>query len=89
MVDFAGLQILGVDEFFTPNFNPQRALDQLDSDRAAIALCHNPDGVDDPAWNDYRGWILAGHTHGGQCKPPFLDPPLIPVRNKKVHVGAI
>ena len=35
------------------------------------------------------GWVLAGHTHGGQCKPPFLRPPALPVRNKRYSAGAI
>jgi predicted MPP superfamily phosphohydrolase len=30
---------------------------------------------------------LSGHTHGGQIKPPFLDPPIIPVRNKRYTAG--
>ena len=37
----------------------------------------------------YEGWILSGHTHGGQCKPPFLPPPLIPVRNRRYTSGEI
>lgn len=44
--------------------------------------------ADRPAWGDYRGWILAGHTHGGQCKPPFLPPPLLPVKNRRYTAGA-
>ena len=38
-------------------------------------------------WGGYAGWILAGHTHGGQCRPPFLPPPLIPVRNRRYTSG--
>ena len=38
-------------------------------------------------WGDYAGWIFAGHTHGGQCKPPFLPPPLLPVKNKHYTAG--
>ena len=42
-----------------------------------------------PVWNDYQGWILSGHTHGGQCKPPFLPPPMLPVKNKLYSAGKI
>ena len=39
-------------------------------------------------WGDYSGWILSGHTHRGQCKPPFLTPPMLP-RNKIYTAGEI
>jgi predicted MPP superfamily phosphohydrolase len=52
-------------------------------------LCHNPDAADLPVWGNHRGWILCGHTHGGQCKPPFLPPPLLPVKNRKYTAGVI
>lgn len=53
----------------------------------ALALSHNPDSVDLPGWENHAGWILAGHTHGGQCKPPFLPPPLLPVANRRYTAG--
>ena len=31
--------------------------------------------------------MLAGHTHGGQVKPPFLTPPILPVKNKRYTAG--
>lgn len=52
-----------------------------------IVLCHNPDAQDEPIWHGVRGWVLAGHTHGGQVKPPFLPPPVLPVRNKRYSSG--
>ena len=58
-----------------------------DNRRPAIALSHNPDTVDLPVWGRYEGWILSGHTHGGQCKPPFLPPPLLPVLNRRYTQG--
>ncbi|HYO24708.1 MAG TPA: metallophosphoesterase, partial [Lacipirellulaceae bacterium] len=67
-----GLQIAGVDDLWARKFEPRRAIEQLDPGGAMLALCHNPDGVDQPGWEGFRGWILAGHTHGGQCKAPFL-----------------
>jgi predicted MPP superfamily phosphohydrolase len=53
-----------------------------------IVLSHNPDAQDEPMWGDLRGWVLAGHTHGGQVKPPFLPPPVLPVRNRRYTAGA-
>ncbi|BBO30513.1 metallophosphoesterase [Lacipirellula parvula] len=82
------LQVAGVDEYWAgKHFQPERALRDLDTGRAALALCHNPDGVDQPQWDGFQGWILAGHTHGGQCKAPFLPPPITPVANKRYSAG--
>jgi predicted MPP superfamily phosphohydrolase len=52
-------------------------------------LCHTPDALDALSWGDFQGWVLAGHTHGGQCKPPFLAPPLVPVRNPRYAAGEV
>lgn len=87
MLDAEGLQIVGLDDLWAKRFNPQRVLRRLDMNRGAIALSHNPDTVDLPVWGNYEGWILAGHTHGGQCKPPFLPPPVLPVRNRRYTAG--
>jgi predicted MPP superfamily phosphohydrolase len=83
----SGLQIVGVDDFWSPRFDVTRALAARDGDAATVVLCHNPDGVDVSGWDGYEGWILAGHTHGGQCKAPFLPPPLLPVKNRRYTAG--
>ncbi|HEY7637597.1 MAG TPA: metallophosphoesterase [Gemmatimonadales bacterium] len=81
------LQFIGVDDLWAHRFHPSDALASYDPERPTLALCHNPDAADHPAWREFQGWILAGHTHGGQCKPPFLPPPLLPVRNKRYTAG--
>lgn len=84
-----GLNIIGLDDYWGMNFNPNKIMSKYDSKKANIVLCHNPDVCDLNVWNDYKGWILAGHTHGGQVKPPFLKPPMLPVKNKKYSAGKI
>ncbi len=84
-----GLNFIGLDDYWGTNFYPEKALDNLNNNLANLVLCHNPDVVDLPIWKDYNGWILSGHTHGGQCKPPFLPPPMLPVKNKKYTAGRI
>ena len=85
--EFAGLNFIGLDDYWGLNFKPHLALTNYDNNVPSILLCHNPDVCDLDVWNGYEGWILAGHTHGGQCKPPFLSPPLLPVKNKKYTAG--
>jgi predicted MPP superfamily phosphohydrolase len=87
--DVAGLQVAGLDDLWGPNFSPERVLPRLDPSRAALVLCHSPDAADLPIWSDYRGWILSGHTHGGQCRFPLLGTPLIPVRNTRYVRGEV
>lgn len=87
-VAVAGLDVVGLEDLWSRRADARRAFARRSAD-AAIALCHNPDGADELAWGDYRGWILAGHTHGGQCKPPFLPPPVLPVRNPRYAAGEV
>lgn len=83
-----GLDIIGIDELWAHEADTRRAFAGRSSG-SALALCHNPDGLDELPWDEYEGWVLSGHTHGGQCKPPFLPPPLLPVRNHRYTAGEI
>ena len=84
-----GLNIAGLDDLWGMNYEPEPITAKLMSDEANLVLSHNPDTADEPIWNGYHGWILSGHTHGGQVKPPFLEPPVLPVRNKRYTSGII
>tara|TARA_B110000238_G_scaffold2854_1_gene2803 strand:- start:881 stop:1723 length:843 start_codon:yes stop_codon:yes gene_type:complete len=84
-----GLNIIGIDDYWGMNFNPNKIMSKYDDKKANIVLCHNPDVCDLNVWNNYKGWILSGHTHGGQVKPPFLKPPILPVKNKRYSAGKI
>lgn len=88
VAESAGLQFAGMDDLWAGRFAPAPTLAALDRSRPALVLSHNPDSVDEPGWDGYEGWILSGHTHGGQCKPPFLPPPILPVRNTRYTSGA-
>lgn len=88
-IDINGLSIAGLDDYWGPNFSPLQVLSELATDSPKVVLCHNPDVCDLDIWGSYKGWILSGHTHGGQCKPPFLKPPMLPVKNKAYSHGHI
>ncbi len=88
VTEVAGLQLAGLDELWFHRCLIKPTLRQLDPQRPMLALCHNPDAVDQPGWEDFQGWILAGHTHGGQCRLPGFNPPITPVWNKRYTAGA-
>ena len=89
IADIAGLQLIRMDEMWADRFKPEKAFAGYDSSRAALVLSHNPDRPDVVGWGGYQGWVLSGHTHGGQCKPPFLRPPILPVKNPRYTSGEI
>jgi uncharacterized protein len=86
-VNLSGLQIIGLDDLWSGNFDLELGLSRFDPTQAAICMSHNPDTVDLLGWGNYQSWILSGHTHGGQCKPAFLKPPIVPVINKRYTSG--
>jgi predicted MPP superfamily phosphohydrolase len=88
-VNISGLNIIGFDDYWALNFTPEKVMNNYDQNKANLLLCHNPDVCDLDVWNGYKGWILSGHTHGGQCKPPFLNAPMLPVKNKRYSQGEI
>lgn len=88
-INFNGLNFIGIDDLWSTNFDAEKAMKNYEPDSPTIVLCHNPDVCDLDVWNGYKGWILSGHTHGGQVKPPFLPAPILPVKNRKYSSGEI
>ena len=88
-VESYGLNIIGFDDLWSPNFDPMKVMKDYDSSKANLVLCHNPDVCDEDVWNGYQGWILSGHTHGGQCRIPGVITPILPVENRKYVSGEI
>jgi uncharacterized protein len=85
-----GLSVVGIDDYWSPFAKPEVALQRWTRDTPSLVLNHNPDCMDERArWNGYTGWVLSGHTHGGQCRSPFLTPPIMPVRNTRYSSGEI
>lgn len=87
--DYEGLQIVGCDDLFAHRFDAARTLRHYDLGRDGIAMSHNPDSVDQPGWESFTGWVLAGHTHGGQCRVPYFGAPIVPVENKLYTAGHV
>jgi uncharacterized protein len=87
--DVAGLTVSGADDLWSPTCHFHAVTPKLEHTKANLFLCHNPDAADGDVWAGYQGWILCGHTHGGQVKPPFLPPPVVPVSNRRYIAGEV
>jgi hypothetical protein len=85
--DLSGLVIAGCDDLWARRCRADEALRGHKNGAALLALAHNPDIADQSAWRGKRGVILSGHTHGGQCRAPFLPPFVLPVKNKRYSAG--
>ena len=87
--DVHGLTISGADDLWSGQCHVDWVTRKLDKDKANLFLLHNPDAADGDVWEGYQGWILCGHTHGGQVKPPFLPPPFTSVTNPRYVEGEV
>lgn len=67
------LAIVGLPDFWSPEFNPATVLEQISLDLPRIVLSHNPDSAE-----SLKRWRvdlqLSGHTHGGQIVIPNYGP---------------
>lgn len=59
------LQFAGVEDYWSPQFNPYLAFDSARADIPIIGLVHNPDAAMQVAHCGAQ-WVLAGHTHGSR-----------------------
>lgn len=67
------LALIGLKDYWCPQFNPAPVMAQVASNIPRIVLSHNPDSA-----KTLKRWRvdlqLSGHTHGGQVVLPFLGP---------------
>jgi uncharacterized protein len=71
------LHIAGVDDV-------QMGKGRLD---AAILLAHEPDFANISAATGRFDLQLSGHSHGGQVRLPFIEPPILPPLGRKYYLG--
>ena len=78
-----GLCIAGVGDLWEDVVDFEKALGGVPSETPRLLLSHNPDVAEERALIEggYRvDLMIAGHTHGGQVRLPFLGTPIVPSR---------
>jgi hypothetical protein len=80
------LQIVGLEEYWSPDYSVEAAFEGVVAEVPCIALSHNPDTFPELSGTPAQ-WTLSGHTHGGQVRIPLLGAPVLPVQNKHYAAG--
>lgn len=75
-IDIGPFVIAGVDDPYTQHDDPGKAV--LKTSKRVVLLAHSPQIVD----KVFADLILAGHTHGGQVRLPFIGPLFLPLPEK-------
>ncbi len=84
------LELVGLDDFWSPAFDPERAFDGVRAGEgpARLVLSHNPDSFRSIAARPFE-LMLSGHTHGGQVRIPLLGAPVVPIEDRRFVAGLV
>ena len=85
------IYLIGVDDPHTGNDNLEKAAAGTEENIPKILLAHSPDIVNDleNLEKENIDLILAGHTHGGQIKIPFIKPFWTPTKNRGKYASGL
>lgn len=75
-----GFWIIGVNDPYTYNSDLNKALQGVDGSGPKVLLAHSPQIIGEAAGE--VDVVLAGHTHGGQIRLPFIGPLWLPLPPK-------
>ena len=77
-IELSGLWLVGLEDWDTAAPDVMKALSTVDDTSPVVVFTHNPDVF--PTIPARVSLTLAGHTHGGQVRFPWLGTPIVPSR---------
>lgn len=81
------LWVVGISDFWESDHDVAAALALVPDSASVIAFTHNPDVFPDVP--SRVALTLAGHTHGGQVRLPFVGAPVIPSDFGQLYAGGV
>ncbi|MGB2762322.1 MAG: metallophosphoesterase [Minisyncoccales bacterium] len=83
--------LVGVDDPDTGNDDLGKAMGETEKNIPKILLAHSPDIINnlDSLGKEKIDLILAGHTHGGQIRIPFIRPFWVPTKNRGKYASGL
>jgi len=79
VIEHNGITIVGLGSLWASD-DDIALLNKYSAEDNVVVLTHNPDTTLDYMPNHHPDLTLAGHTHGGQVRIPYLYKKIIPVR---------
>lgn len=80
------LPLVGIEDLWSRNCDPDQAFKGLATDRPCLVLAHNPRTVERLSGRRCD-LMLSGHTHGGQVKLPGWIKPVLGRKRKRFTAG--
>jgi len=82
----SAIQFVGVEDYWTPHYNPPLAFEMARAHVPTVGLAHNPDAAIAMARHG-ADWVLSGHTHGHASRGGRIGELVFPIDQRRFSAG--